>query len=427
MELPHAIQELPPLNHYADRIRQVAGAALAALAVIAPTASAAKNPATKTNNAHYVATKIGGSGNVPERAAKVIAPAPKRGQKLPSLEIGVDDARAVRLSHSWLDNSLDDAQELGATASRIMISKGDINLGRWANYDAAVDAGAARGFDVGISIDCGNSISTMSAFAQYIGSITERYKDKVSDITPCNEPNLKKDSPLPGLSVPCAYREEYDAAYQTIKGIDPGIKVLFGAATSANRPEYGNSLNFLTMVLNCAEEPVKSDGLAYHPYQFTTSPLEPSPAGAIGIGSIDLIEDWDKAEFVAGKFISPNGSQPDIYLKEFGLQVAYRGEDTDPSTPAYAKSWFISESTRAVWLPQAIAQACRYPNIKQLDLFGFTNPEPTWDGYWSTGLETYDGKKLPSYYSVQDYIQQNPQCIKQPPAQATSRRVGSRR
>src|SRR4051812_37898498 len=107
-------------------------------------------------------------------------------------------------------------------------------------------------------------------FAAFARAVAVHFKGRVDRYSVWNEPNLSAWL-APSATAPAQYRTLYRNAYAAIKTVDPKAQVLFGELAPNRDGRTIGPLKFLraTATKNAR---LKSDGLAVHPYQFTSAP-----------------------------------------------------------------------------------------------------------------------------------------------------------
>jgi hypothetical protein len=194
------------------------------------------------------------------------------------------------------------------------------------------------------------------------------------------------------------YRSLYDAGYAAIKSVDPSDQVFLGEVSP------NDAIPLLREVLSYG--PLKTDGLAIHPYQFATPPEQQgSDFVGGGIGYLSAYNQLLDEAYATGTLRTPQGAKPGIYITEFGYFL-HGWNDGVPS------SWILPPDQRADWLARAWAWACQTPNVKEMTQYQVmdTAGQPVWD----TGIvDLATGQPDSAYLSLQAWIQQHPECVDQ--------------
>ena len=110
-------------------------------------------------------------------------------------------------------------------------------------------------------------------FGAFARTVAAHFKGRVDRYSIWNEPNLSAWL-APSKSAPKLYRALYKAAYTAIKTVDPKAKVLFGELAPNRRRPHDRPAEVPARRRRLAPSarPLKADGLALHPYQFTVAP-----------------------------------------------------------------------------------------------------------------------------------------------------------
>lgn len=323
------------------------------------------------------------------------------------LEIAVqDDAAVVGNLNGRREQALVHGRELGANWLRVNVQYRDIRAGHWAAYDLAVNHAKAYGFHVQLTITGHGERWTKRKYARYVGRVVKHFKGRVERYSLYNEPNCCGSLPKLGDdTLAQTYRKLYLAGYAAAKAKDPFAKVFIGEFSAGNNP-----LNFLRQVF-CLDgtgmlvseqcQTLRADGVAYHPYQFTTNPLKDSPQAplAVGIGSIDYLNDVILEAYGARTLQTGDGLKPPIFLTEFGYSSQSTGR---------AKKRNLPEWQRARWLPKAFKVACQTPNVKQMLQYQLYEQPGV---YWNTNILDDQGNPERPYHALKNWIRSNPQCV----------------
>ena len=265
----------------------------------------------------------------------------------------------------------------------------------WTQLDRVVEAAAARGLRVMVSISTpaplwatadprrGNPVERPDPgqFAAFAAAVATRYRANVDHYGVLNEPNqgawLQPQSDGAGPIAPHLYRDLVRAAYPRIKAADPTSVALVGELASGGTDRPGATagirpLRFLRE-MGCVTDrlrpirdgrcrgfqPPPADAIGHHPYAFFSAPHVTSrhrDDAAIGDGrrlvrTIDRLVDTNAIEV-------PGGDPPDVFYTEFGYQ-------TDPPDP-YAG---ISPARQDRYLQQAAYLVWRTPRLRGINQF----------------------------------------------------------
>jgi Cellulase (glycosyl hydrolase family 5) len=211
---------------------------------------------------------------------------------------------------------------------------------------------------------------------------------------------------------PHLYRAMHERAYDAIKSVDPDNKVLMGGLASIleERPAENHGMPALLFLreLACVDarleplrraecrgfRPLKADGFAIHPYQFTTAPdvRRGSPDSVTMANLADLsallarLHDRGRIE-----------SRLRVYITEYGYE-------TNPPDPFRG----VHLSKQALWMSQATAIAHDRPDVAMFAQFLLRDVGPVpgappgsrkrWRGY-QTGLAFVDGRPKPAVHA----------------------------
>jgi Cellulase (glycosyl hydrolase family 5) len=344
--------------------------------------------------------------------------APAHGAR--QMEIALEDEGAfVDRSIGDRDASFALARKLNVTRMRIVVgwnrasdsadaapsANPDYN---WAPIDDAIDAAAANGIRTMLTLtgpapvyasgDHRSGYPIVSPdpalFGAFASAAATHFKGRVDRYSIWNEPNYP--AWLAPLSrSPQLYRGLYTAGYNAIKGADPRAQVLIGETVPYGGRGWGKATAPLTWlrklacvnarykrVGNCA--PLKADGYAHHPYEFTRAPSKPFPgANNAPIQELGRLRTALRRLARVRALSGARGAAPPLYLTESGYFVSGKRA--------------VSASRRAAWLPQQFEIAARTPGVRsmlQYNLFVPTNST------FTTGLLKPTGTPLPEYGSL---------------------------
>jgi hypothetical protein len=229
-------------------------------------------------------------------------------------------------------------------------------------------------------------------YGAFVRAVVAHFKGRVDRYSLWNEPNW--DGWLaPAAHAPGIYRSLYAAGYKAVKGTDPRAKVLIGELAPQGGVHAIPPLRFLRQ-LTCSKPnyraarhcaPLRADGFALHPYQFTSAPRRVfGRADDVTIGSLGrLTAALDKL----GRrhaLSTPNGHRMDLYLTEFGyLTRGHRAQNP---------------RTQAAWLADAFKIARRNPRVKQLLQFQLVDG-PARD-HWHSAIVSHRGVPQPAYKAL---------------------------
>jgi hypothetical protein len=340
---------------------------------------------------------------------------PARAHAAKGMEIALQDD-AVFVDQRWMERNvaLDHAVELGATRIRVTVLWGRLIVGDahdrttpetvtydFGRIDALQQAAAERGLELQLTIAgpapawatgdhrMGVNRPDPGKYAAFVKTVVGHYKGRVDRYSLWNEPNWHSML-APQKTAARQYRALYSAGYAAAKAADPKAKVLFGELSPNGSDRSIAPLKFLRDV-TCSKRnyraakrctPLKADGFAIHPYQFTKAPTiatgkrDDVPIGALG----RLTTALDK--LARRKALrTPSGAKMGVYLTEF----AYLTMGSRAQKP----------KVRASWMQAAVKLARRNPRVKQLLQYQLVDPPDT--EYWHSAIIDRHGKRLPAY------------------------------
>jgi hypothetical protein len=275
----------------------------------------------------------------------------------------------------------DRGKQLGASVVRMMVPWGQVETARgrydWAKLDAAVRGARARGFRVQLTL--GGTPTpppawrgtlarpSVGGFARFARQAAGRYRGRVAEYGLYNEPDWSK---VP----PALYRRLYQAGRRAVRARDPHARVLFGELSGARPIEY--------TCLALRRGPVRSEGFAWHPYQWTRPPAQ---AGGrrevIGIGKAAVLARFLKTTRLLA---TVRGKPLGMYGTEFGYLT--RGK------------YKLSPRRAARWWPQALRQA-RRTGMRELIAYQMVAAVDDWR--WDSSLLDADGQPRPAFLALE--------------------------
>jgi hypothetical protein len=216
-------------------------------------------------------------------------------------------------------------------------------------------------------------------FAAFARTVAAHFAGRIDRYSIWNEPNLSAWL-APSKQAPQLYANLYKSGYTAIKTVDPKAQVLLGELAPTRDGRTIAPLQFLTAAT--AKTKLKSDGLALHPYQLTSSPA--TLAGGPLDAPISQLKRLTKLLDQLAKhhrLATPKGKALDLYLTEFGyLSKGNRA---------------LSQKVRASYLRTAYEIARRNPRVRQILQYQLVDgPE---DGIWNSAILTNDGKPQGAY------------------------------
>jgi hypothetical protein len=310
---------------------------------------------------------------------------PARAHAAAGMELAVQDDDAFLYSPPYArERALAAAQRLGVERIRVSILWARMEVDnprartrpRHPAYDfSAIDqlqqAAARRHIKLQITIagpapawatkfrTVGNTWPSAYRFGQFARTVAEHFRGRVDRYSIWNEPNW--DTLLnPVAHAPGIYRNLYIHGYREIKRADPHAKVLIGELQPYAEPHSIAPIRFLrgvtcttsrwTSARRCPG--LRADGLALHPYQFTTAPDRPfagrddAPFGSLG----HMTRALDRLAHRRA-LTTPAGRRLNLYLTEFAYLT--KGSRALPAR------------RRAAWLARAYRIARRNPRVKE--------------------------------------------------------------
>jgi hypothetical protein len=340
---------------------------------------------------------------------------PARAHAAAGMELALQDD-AVFVDQRWMerDTALDHAVELGATRirvnvlwARLLVSGADSRRTPdtvtydFSKIDALQEAARARGIRLQLTIAgpapawatanhrVGNYRPDAAKFGTFVRTVVDHFQGRVDRYALWNEPNWNTWL-APGRTAASQYRALYSAGYKAAKAADPQAKVLIGELAPVGGGRAIAPLKFLRDVTcskanykaakKCA--PLKADGFAIHPYQFTTAPtlLAGRPDDVPISGLARLTGALDKLAR-RNALRTPSKAKMGVYLTEFG----YLTEGDRAQKP----------KVRAAWLASAFSLARRNPRVKQLLQYQLVDPPDT--EIWHSAILHRDGSPQAAY------------------------------
>jgi hypothetical protein len=344
------------------------------------------------------------------------------------MEVAVSDEDAlVNGTGSDRTQAFEAARDLNATRMRIVVewsrvSDADSSTPSatpdydWKPIDDAIDIAAAYGMRTQLALAgpapayaSGNRQPTTpvvrpnaSRFADFARAAAEHFAGRVDRYSIWNEPNYPAWI-APKGSAPKIYRALYEAGYDAIKSADPRAQVLIGETVPYGGRSNGKQLGLamaplkFLRALACVDEdykpvghctPLKADGYAHHPYEFTTAPTAGKFPGADNapIQTLGHLRTALHALAKAGVLSDTKGRALPIYLTESGYLT--RGKRR------------VAAAKRAKWLPQQFDVAARQPGVREMLQYNLFVPSNT---PFTTGLLTGDGSPLTEFNTLRSW------------------------
>jgi hypothetical protein len=323
-------------------------------------------------------------------AAAAASPAPAGA----AMQVGVqDDPVVVAQTYGppgGRVRALADARAFGARWVRLNVIWSDYVRHGFTQFDSAVDAARAAGFNVQLTIVGTPSYDPRgdrrvswykpnpARFASFARTVAQHFKGRVFRYSLWNEGNLARWI-SPSRSAPLLYRKLVLAAYPVLKQVDGRNQVLIGELTSSHDP-----LGFLRRMASG----LKADGLAYHPFEFYKRPGSGSSSrGFVGINSTPQIKRALRDLARRHKLTTLRGGVLPLYYTEYGYLTKgfYR----------------MSESRRRDWTVRAFRYA-RQQGVKEMLYYQLVqSPSGTLAGdVWDSGIIRLNGTALPTYTAL---------------------------
>lgn len=321
------------------------------------------------------------------------------------MEVGLqDDAVFLYQQYYSRDLALQQARQLGVTRLRVNVLWNRVAaaqnsqrmapaqvLYNWAPYDSLVDAAAAYGIKVQMTIagpapawangkhrpglHNGAYKPNARLFGQFVHDVALHFKGRVDRYSIWNEPNWPGWL-APYKSAPRLYASLYRAGWIAVKSTDPNAKVLFGELAPQER--RGKSFGPLTFIRKVARHAhIKADGLAHHPYSFSVSPS--SRAGGkndVTMGTLGRLTHLLHKLARSHNLSTPKGGSLPVYLTEFGYFA--RGPRA------------LHAGRRAAYLRKGFQIALHNPSVREMTQYTLVAPPKRTD--WDTSLVSEGGK-----------------------------------
>jgi hypothetical protein len=309
--------------------------------------------------------------------------------------------------------------------------------------DRMMPAAAASGIRIILAIQpihafafSTNTQARVTAFANYVREVALRYP-QVREYVIGNEPNVKRffqpqhatDGSIVSAGI---YEQTLAASYDTLKAIDPGIKV-DGLAISprGNDMQLGAGAESVSPVRFIAAlgaayrksgrtTPI-ADVVDFHAYaNINTQPLtRPYQWPQAGAADLDRLKQawWDAFHGTAQPVFQETGdpAKPGGYvtfrIDESGTQVKIDASKVDTKLYTGRENVpLVDESTQARYYSDLIGLVKCDSTVATLDLFHLID-EPILLGFQS-GLLRVDGSKRPAYATVKTSIAAARTCAK---------------
>ena len=314
--------------------------------------------------------------------------------------------------------------------------------------DRALPAAAAAGIRIVFDVYPTDPLAFTSSpevraatFAAYLQTVAQRYP-QVTDYIVGNEPNesyfWRPQFGTGGRQVSAAaFLPVIAAAYDALKAVDPGIRVIAaGPSNEGNDKTSTSPLRFLDALGKAYRSSERTapfmDAITFHGYPRRNTYLPSRPYAWPNAGLADIARFkqavWDafggtpQPTFPEGVATTGPGTLG-IVVDEFGWQVRigdrlashYTREETVPAISEADQARHYSEVVRKLSCNAAVTDVMVFHLVDERDLHRL-----------QTGLLRIDGSKRPSYGAVRAAIARASACTRQPAWYHTSRVVGAR-
>jgi hypothetical protein len=238
--------------------------------------------------------------------ARPHSPTVRKAQAPADPALAFQDDALLNADPATINRTLDQMKAAGARNLRVNAIYGQSRANGaydWSKLDTLVNAARARGIapqmtlmgtpeymrarnlDMGLSAATPNQ-NLMGAFAR---DAATHFRGRVGRYSVWNEPNIASFlAEGENKAGPKLYRQLYQAGYKAIKGADPHAKVLLGELTAGRQgaDPKAQALGFLRRVLAAGNKPLRADGLALHPYQWSDPNQKMNDANYGGISNL---------------------------------------------------------------------------------------------------------------------------------------------
>ncbi len=355
-----------------------------------------------------------------------------------SISFGITDD-APKYSEDGGAADFNDMTDLGMVESRVIVfwdENTPTKLLEQSFLDRMMPVAARSGIRIILAIQPIHALAfatdtqaRVAAFAAYVRQVALRYP-QVREYVIGNEPNVKRffqpqhnaDGTIASAGV---YEQVLAAAYDTLKGIDPGIKV-DGLALSPQGNDQGlgvgaesvSPVRFIAALGDAYRKSGRKKPLAdlfdVHSYAaVNTFPLtQPRQWPQAGPADLDRLKQawWDAFHGTAqplfqeaGDPSTPGHTYVRFRIDESGTQVKIDPTKVDPKLYSGRENVpTVDEATQARYYAQLINLVKCDPTVSTLDLFHLID-EPLLLGFQS-GLLRVDGSHRPSYDAVKTAI-----------------------
>jgi hypothetical protein len=332
------------------------------------------------------------------------------------MEVGLqDDAVFVYQQYYDRDLALEQAQQLGVTRLRVNVLWNRVAAAQagqrmapaqviynWAPYDSIVDAAAAHGIKVQMTVSGpapawangkhrnrihdGAYKPNARLFGQFAHDVALHFRGRVDRYSIWNEPNWPGWL-APYRSAPRLYASLYRAGYAAVKSADPNAKVLFGELAPQGR--RGKSLSPLVFLRQATRHAhFKADGLAHHPYAFNVSPSARKVArNDVTMGTLGRLTNLLHSLAHTRRLRTPHGGSLPVFLTEFGYFA--RGPRALPLR------------RRAAYLRKGFQIALHSRSVREMTQYTLVSPPRRTD--WDTSLVSRSGAPSSVFRSLSSW------------------------
>lgn len=229
-------------------------------------------------------------------------------------------------------------------------------------------------------------------FATAVATAFSRPSTRIDRWSIWNEPNWHRLL-APHRTAASRYRALYRAGANAIKAVDRTNSVLIGELMpGANRRRSTTMLSFLRAV-TCTKRdwtaarrcsPLRADGFAIHPYNFTRRPSRTKPTNRDIVEIASLSRLTSALDRLARRraLRTYSGNKMPLYITEYGYYTA-----------GWAK---VSKQRQADWLRESWNIAKRNRRVRQFLQYGLIDPWPA-HVTWRTAVLAKDGTPRPAY------------------------------
>jgi hypothetical protein len=254
-------------------------------------------------------------------------------------------------------------------------------------------------------------IPSAAKFKTVCGEAAATFSGRVYDYAVWNEPNLTH---VGNLS-PSDYLNLYKACREGIKSVSASANVYFGEFSTAASGWGGMNACEYFRATTPVNANLVTEGVAIHPYQFSSSPKTKTGTECNGIGRLGDWEIESTGAKTANALKSASGSSAPIVISEFGYcgerppyALGYPAGAAQPACPQNAGGTanVKDEATRAAWVKEAFEWASLFAKVTIFDYHTVVKrPAGNYVGntgyLWESGIiNSEDGSWTPSVASL---------------------------